>query len=338
MIHKSLFQNHQESRSRKIATYIFLSFVFLVLVGITFWGVQWFSNSLQGLLIHNNFSPASLQTPIENASASEEAPERISVGESSLPLRNWEAGSLDLSASAAISVEVGSGKSKVLFNKNEEKRLPIASLTKLMTAAIILDHYDLTQKITISQQAIAQEGEQGVLQAGQTLTIKNLLYITLMESSNRAAYALAEYIGNDQFVAAMNAYALNMGLSGTHFADASGLDSTSYSTAKDLVVLTQYLFDHYPLFREIISQKQYNVYMEDGTFHHTLVNTNELLGQSNIVGGKTGFTTDAKGCLMTIQVSPKQGDYIINVVLGSDDRFKEMQNVIQWVDSAYQWK
>ncbi|MBX4201037.1 serine hydrolase, partial [Candidatus Parcubacteria bacterium] len=298
-----MFKNNQPAKGRKIAAYIFFSFVFLVLVGITFWGVQWFSNSLQGLLIHNSFSPASLQTPIENVSASvrEEAP----VGGGNLsPARNWGSGNLNLSAQAAISVEIGSGTPKTLFNKNEQMRLPIASLTKLMTAAIILDHYDLSQKVTISPQAMAQEGEQGDLQLGQTFAIKDLLYIMLMESSNRASYALAEYIGTEQFVAAMNAYAQNMGLSGTHFADASGLDSGSYSTAKDLVVLSQYVFERYPLFREIISNKQYALYLDNGALHHTLVNTNELLGKDNVIGGKTGFTKEAQGCVMTIQTSP----------------------------------
>ncbi|MBX4200784.1 hypothetical protein KW786_01505, partial [Candidatus Parcubacteria bacterium] len=72
--------------------------------------------------------------------------------------------------------------------------------------------------------------------------------------------------------------------------------------------------------------------------HHTLVNTNELLGKDHVIVGKTGFTKEAQGCVMTIQTSPKKGNYIINIVLGSPDRFREMGNILQWVNSAYQWK
>ena len=112
-------------------------------------------------------------------------------------------------AKSALSVEFSSegdpsnpsGQGKVLFSRNSDEQLPIASLTKLMTGLVALENYPLEQEATISEEAMKQEGVQGVLKAGEILTIENLLYITLMESSNRAAYALAEVIGNDNFVA-----------------------------------------------------------------------------------------------------------------------------------------
>jgi D-alanyl-D-alanine carboxypeptidase len=335
------------SRNRGIVTLVFMSVVFVVLVGITFWGVQWFSVSINSLLIHGNFAPASLELPIENAAASVEDPGQDGETDVQAPneanappsLPSSDQGStqsLQLAAKAAISVEIENGQPRLLFAKNEDRSMPIASLTKLMTAAVVFEHYDLSQKVIISQAAMDQEGEQGDLQLGQTLSVEDLLYIMLIESSNRAAYALAEYVGPDQFVAAMNVYAQDIGLSETHFADASGLNPDSYSSAKDLVSLTRYLFDKYPLFREIIGLKQYNLYLDDGMFHHTLVNTNELLGQDHIIGGKTGFTNEAKGCVMTIQSGSQQGAYIINVILGSDNRFKEMGDMIHWINAPHQ--
>ena len=114
----------------------------------------------------------------------------------------------------------------------------------------------------------------------------------------------------------------------THFQDSTGLDPGSYSTAEDLVVLSEYLFKNYPLFAQIVAMPVYSLYLDDGTLHHKLINTNSLLGYSGVIGGKTGWTDMARGCFMTIKKSPQQGKYIINIVLGADDRFLEMKKLI----------
>jgi D-alanyl-D-alanine carboxypeptidase (penicillin-binding protein 5/6) len=223
----------------------------------------------------------------------------------------------------------------MLFEKNSQEELPIASLTKLMTALVVFSQYDLSSKVTIDQAAMDQEGEQGDLKLGQTLTVRDLLYITLIESSNRAAYALAEPMGQDAFVAHMNDYAANLGLNHTHFQDTSGLNPYSYSTTSDLLKLAAYLFKNYPLFREITRLKEYHLYQEDGSLHHTLVNTNQMLGEDGIISGKTGFTTEAQGCFMAIKKIDQKGSYIISIVLGSQDRFGEMKKILDWEDKAY---
>lgn len=156
-----------------------------------------------------------------------------------------------------------------------------------------------------------------------------------MESSNRAAYALSSIMGTDNFITLMNEKAKNLGLLNTHFQDAAGLDAASYSTAEDLIKLSGYVFENYPLFRKIISLKEYSLYLEDGMLHHTLINTNSLLGENNIIGGKTGYTNEALGCFMTIQNSAVKGNYVINIVLGSQDRFTEMKDIINWVNLSY---
>ncbi len=326
---------------QKIIRGILLFFVFVVLAGIIFWGVMWFSGSVQNissgkLSKASNIFSGSLATSIDNASAS--AKELSAQSPNLLPYRNWQVPDLKLESQSAISVEFGEGVPKVLFKKNEEEKLPVASLTKLMTALVVLDAYDLSQPVTISFAAMAQEGEQGVLQLGQVLSVRDLLYITLMESSNRSAYALAEVMGTEKFIANMNADARKLGLLNTHFQDATGLDLRSFSSAEDVATLTQYLFERYPLFYQIVSLKQYNMYLPDGSLHHTLINTNKLLGENEVIGGKTGFTVDAKGFFMTIQNSKQKGSYIINIVLGAKDRFGDMKSIIDWMNTGYQWQ
>jgi len=340
--------------AKKITKYIFLSFIFVLLASVVFFGVQWFSNSLGDIFIKKinpstSLLPASLGASIDNVRA--QILESSDPSKDLLPYRNWQVGDLSVDAQSAILVEIGAGKSKVLFNKNEQKKLPIASLAKLMTALVVLENYDLSKSITISQDAMAQEGEQGNLQLGQVFFAKDLLYMTLVESSNRSAYALAEAAGVNNFVTLMNKKALEMGLTSTRFEDSTGLNPGSYSTAMDLVALTQYLFENYPLFKEIISLKQYDLYLPGGVLHHSLINTNELLDRNDVIGGKTGFTKEAKGCLMILSRPPgddvammesgqdslNQEDYIINIVLGSHDRFKEVENLMNWVRVAYEW-
>ena len=308
---------------QKIVRSILLSFLFVVVTVIVFCGVQWFSDSMESLLINPSNATASVSAILDK---------------NILPFRNWQIENITLQARAGLSVEIGGSNPKILFNQGAETRLPVASLTKLMTAMVVLGQYDLSKKVTISQQAMEQIGEQGELTLGQEFTVKSLLYTTLMESNNRGAYALSEVLGSGEFIGLMNQNAKNLGMQSTHFQDVTGLDPRSYSTAKDLAKLTQYLFNNYPLFNEIIQQKEYHLYLYDGTFHHKAVNTNMLLGEHNIMGGKTGFTTEAQGCFMVLQESPQKDSYIISIVLGAQDRFLEMKKLIDWLGIAYQWQ
>lgn len=262
------------------------------------------------------------------------------------PFKKWDAEDLEIKAESAISVEIDEkGRKKVLFEKNSEKKLPIASLTKLMTAFIVLENYDLSLGVEISKEAVEQENEAGHLKVGEFFTVRNLLYPLLMESSNDAAYALAEIIGQKAFIDLMNLEAKNLALNNTYFSNPTGLDPNNsqeqinYSTVKDLVKLTSHLIKEHPFIWEILSLPELDFYTEDGVFHHKIINTNELLKEfpAIIVGGKTGETPKAKGCLILVTKSPTNKGYLINIVLGSDDRFGEIKKIINWIYSAYEW-
>ncbi len=236
----------------------------------------------------------------------------------------------EIQAKAAFSLRTNEeGIWDIIYQKNIKQKLPIASLTKLMTALVVLDDYQLNLPITITKDAVAQEEDLGQLKIGETLTVENLFYIMLIESSNDAAYALSEAIGVDNFVDIMNWQAKTLGLKNTHFTNPTGLDdSQNYSTAQDLAILIKDLLQK-PFIWEISKISKFDLYLADGTFHHQLKNTNQLLGEiPDIIGGKTGWTSQAQGCF--ILVLQKDNDYIINVVLGAEDRFAEMRKLINY--------
>ncbi len=254
--------------------------------------------------------------------------------------------SLEIEARAAISVEIDDqGNEKILFEKNSQQLLPIASLSKLMTALVIFDldeTYNFSQLITITKEAVEQEGSSkyGDLKAGESLSVESLLYIMLIESSNDAAFALTELISKKGFVGLMNIYAKELELKNTYFVNPTGLDpddsrnSPNYSTAEDLIKLTKYILRNYPQIFEITINQSYEVLMPNGLTHHFIPeNTNKLLGESanwrtKIIGGKTGWSFSAGGCLLLVVDDPKNNSYFVNVILGAKDRFNEMRKLI----------
>ena len=236
----------------------------------------------------------------------------------------------DIAAKSAFSLKINDEETwNILYQKNIKEKLPIASLTKLMSALVVLENYDLSLPIKISKAAVEQEEDLGQLKVGETLTAEDLLYIMLLESSNDAAYALADAIGEENFVGVMNWEAENLGLKNTHFSNPNGLDDPqNYSSAQDLAILTRNLLEK-PLLWQILGTLQYDLYLPDGTLHHQLKNTNELLNEiPGIIGGKTGWSPEARGCLISVLKDDK-GEYSINVILGAEDRFAEMKKLIQ---------
>jgi D-alanyl-D-alanine carboxypeptidase len=240
----------------------------------------------------------------------------------------------EFTAKSAISILLSEkGEEKVIYEKDSNKILPIASLAKLMNADIVLDNYDISQLGEVSKAAVSQEGETGNLKIGEKLSVENLLYVMLIESSNDAAYSLADAIGQKNFVDLMNLEANYLGMKDTHFEDSTGISSKTKSSAKDLIILTRHLFEK-PLIWDILSKPKFKLYYPDGVFHHELINTNEFLTSKDagfeVIGGKTGYTNDAKGCfLLVLEISEEKE--LINIILGSDDRFEEMEKLINFV-------
>lgn len=240
-----------------------------------------------------------------------------------------------LSARARIAVDVNS--QTILYEHNSDLKLPIASLTKLMTAYIILQENDPESVVVVSPNAAATEGSSMDLLSGETITVKNLLYGLLIESGNDAAVALAEHnAGNeDAFVEKMNHTAKQLGLEHSHFSNATGLDyGEGFSTTRDLALLSAYLLKDDTI-RAITELKSTEVQSTTGQIHK-LQNTNVLLGELGIKGLKTGRTPAAGECLITLAENPS-GNEILTVVLGSGNRFADTRTLVDWIYRAYIW-
>lgn len=244
----------------------------------------------------------------------------------------------EVSAQSALLVAIDkNGREKIIFQKEKNIRMPIASLTKLMTAIIVTEFYQPDLKIKISSQAIEQPEMIGFLKVGEIFKVEDLLYMTLIESSNDASYALAEIIGIEGFVSLMNLKAQELNLQDTYFFNPTGIDSKefiNYSTTEDLKELAKYLLKK-TFFLEILSQKEYPLYKEDKSLHHILYNTNKLLEEiPSLLAGKTGYTLKAGGCLISILKKEKPETYFIAVILNSPNRFEDMRKLIKYVSTS----
>lgn len=242
---------------------------------------------------------------------------------------------LELNVKSVLSIKIDKIKGeKILFEKNSKEILPIASLTKLMTALIVFEDpesYSLSKIIRISAKAASQEDvpEYGNLGTGENKTVGELLNLMLYFSSNDAAFALAEEIGVENFVGRMNKRAMELGLEDTHFSNPTGLDpenltweeknrnSFNYSTARDLAKLTEHIFEEFPIIFEYSNQKsQFS-----------------LATDQKIFGIKTGYTDEAGGCMILV-FSDERRIYI-NIILrteSKEERYSEMQKLIDWVN------
>ena len=257
------------------------------------------------------------------------------------PVRKKTISDFTSDAASVISVFINNqGKEITLFEKDSLRPLPIGSLTKLLTAKIILENYNPNQIVQISQKSASFPGNgANKLKVGEIFRVVDLLYPVLMESNNTATYALAELMGQEKFVQRMNLEAKNAGMENTQFLNPTGLDENGqYSTAFDLAKLTENLVTRDPFIWNILSLREIDLYSAQGKFVYTVTTTNELLGEiPSLIGGKTGETPKAGGCLLLVTEAPKGRGYLINVILGSENRFEEMRELLEWVSKAFQW-
>jgi D-alanyl-D-alanine endopeptidase (penicillin-binding protein 7) len=218
----------------------------------------------------------------------------------------------------------------ISFGDNNGKRWPLASVTKLMTATIVMDNFTMDQKITITPDAFAADPSEKTLRAGDVYTVSNLLQFLLLPSSNVAAEAFADAYGRANFIAAMNARAATWGMTNTHYDDPSGLSSGNQSTADDLLLLAQKIYSGYPKIL-VITRTTQSTATELNLGTKTIVKSiNDFAGQADFIGGKTGYTDIADGNLLSI--FKYRNHPILVIVLGTDeaDRFANTQKLYSW--------
>ena len=237
-----------------------------------------------------------------------------------IPAVKAEGDSLNLSSEAAILMDAESGK--ILYEKNTQEQLPMASMTKIMSMLLIMENIEegnLTyeDKVLISENASGMGGSQVFLQAGEEYTVSDLLKCIAVSSANDAVVAMAEKISGsvDAFVTLMNERAKELGLENTNFANPHGLDDENHhSTAYDMAVMARELLKHEDILKYTSIYEDY-LTKPDGS-QVWLVDTNRLVRFYDGVDGlKTGYTTEAGYCLTA---TAKKSDLrLISVVMAS---------------------
>ncbi|MCP9455100.1 MAG: D-alanyl-D-alanine carboxypeptidase [Nitrospira sp.] len=220
---------------------------------------------------------------------------------------------------------------RVLYAYESTKRLSPASLTKIMSALVVLEKGNLEEYATVSRNAAAAPRSHLGLRTGDVFRVKDLLKAMLIVSANDACLAAVEHVGGDEakFVRLMNAKAVDLGLTNTHFSNACGFDAPDhYSTAEDLAKLSEIAMQH-PVFRKLVAEKRDLIFPISGRRPYLLRNTNRLLGRvPGVEGVKTGFTSKAGRCLIA-KVSQDGSDLLV-VILNSNRRWGIAKDLIDY--------
>ena len=223
---------------------------------------------------------------------------------------------------------------RVIYGKNENKRVAMASTTKIMTAIVVIENANLEDEITVSAKAAGIGGSRLGLKKNDKISVRNLLYGLMLCSGNDAAIALAEYVGGsvEKFAEKMNEKAKELKLQNTQFVTPHGLDNPEhYTTAYELAIIADYAMNN-EIFAKIVGTKDATV-MING-YSKNIKNTNELLGYlQGVKGVKTGFTNNAGRCLVTC--TNRDGFEIIAVVLGADTKKFRTEDSIKLIEYTY---
>lgn len=240
------------------------------------------------------------------------------------------AGPPHVSAEAAALIDVASGR--ILFQKNGDKKMRIASLTKTMTAIVAIEEGNMQDVIEIPQEAVGVEGSSIYLRKGERLTLEELLYGLMLRSGNDAATAIAIHIGGSVqgFAYMMNEKAAMIGMTHTNFMNPHGLDDSNmhYSTANDMVKLSAYALKN-PTFRQIVSTKIKSISWEGENWDRRLQNKNKLLHlYQGADGVKTGYTKLAKRCLASS--ATRGGRQLAAITLNAPDDWNDSMRLMDW--------
>jgi D-alanyl-D-alanine carboxypeptidase len=279
-----------------------------------------------GLYTHSRINSAGNDTP--KISLNTNVPREIanSIEVIKNPYRN-----ISITAKSAIVKDLNTGE--IIYSKNPDAAMPLASINKVMTALVATIESNPDQDIFISQAALMTEGED-FLRFGERFSLKDLMEFMLVKSSNDGAAAIAQAVEFNSpgvsFVARMNQIANKIGMNNTYFLNVTGLDQNlttagSFGTSRDVAKMMEFTIKNYP---EILSPtKEIHVTTESKNgISHNATNTNEIISElGNMIASKTGFTDLAGGNLAVI-VDPSLNKPVIIVVLGStfDGRFDDV--------------
>ena len=242
---------------------------------------------------------------------------------------------LNVSAHSALLMEASSGN--VVWQKNADDRMAMASTTKIMTALVALENSDMDEIVTVPPEAVGIEGSSIYLFAGERITMEDLLYALLLSSANDAAAAIAIHIGEsiEGFADMMNARAAELGLTDTHFVNPHGLyDEQHYTTARELAIIARKAMEN-EIFAEIVSTYKKTAALDGENGVRLFVNHNKLLHRyEGACGIKTGFTKKSGRCL--VSAAERDGVSFICVTLNAPDDWHDHEKLFDLGFSLYE--
>ncbi len=236
---------------------------------------------------------------------------------------------------AARSYIIGDLQSgQILEEKRSDEVYPIASITKLMTAVVAEEVFDPKKKISITEDILRAYGKTGGLVEGEKITARDILYPLLMESSNDAAKAISSTFGESPFITLMQKRADDIGMYETTFQDAAGMGAKNVSNAQDLFKLAQYIHTEKPFVFEITKLPS-KIFSTRGTYHE-LRNANLFVKDSRFLGGKVGYTDEAKQTMIALfELPTKNATHTIAfIILGSNNRESDIGKLVGWFQKA----
>lgn len=246
--------------------------------------------------------------------------------------QNWEMGDPALHVKAAMAKSLNNNLE--MYQLNADTRWPLASLTKLMSAVVAAEDVGFDKLATISETAVLAEGIAGNFQVGESYAIGDLVKAMLLVSSNDAATAVAEFYGTENFVNRMQMKARELGMGQSTFVDPTGISFLNQGTIADLEKLVRYIDERYPDLLKITASREGALLERTKGVERTLLNINAFVGtRPDFIGGKTGFTNEANGNL--ISLFNYRGYKLLFIVLGTNDRFGQTDILYNWVKEAF---
>ncbi len=231
-------------------------------------------------------------------------------------------------------IDVASGR--IIYSKQGDEPMLIASLTKIMTAIVAIEHGRLDDQVTVSKRAAGKEGSSIYLKAGEKIQLRNLIYGLMLRSGNDAATAIAEHVGGsvEGFAFLMNKKAAEIGLSNSQYMNPHGLDEPGhYASANDLAKLTAYAL-HNPEFRTIVSTRVRTAPNPHDPWDYKWVNKNKMLQMYEGADGvKTGYTKKALRCL--VSSATRNGQQLVVVTLNDGDDWADHRKLLDYGFAHY---
>lgn len=256
------------------------------------------------------------------------------------PVRDYSSGSIGVEITAKTALVVDKKTEQILFAKNEYTPLPIASITKLLTALVFIDTNPDWQKL-VTVQPVDEVYRAKYVYQGESWSVKDLFLVMLIGSDNNATMALVRSTGLTlpKFVDQMNKKAKSLGMNNSFFLEPTGLSEKNVASAHDVWLLAKFAWQN-ELIVQATSQANYVLRSSNFDFTRKVVNTNLLLNSFlNVKAGKTGFTDEAGYCLTTL-VANQDGKEIFLIVLGStteDDRWQDAKALAWWTFNNWLW-